>query len=102
MPKTPMQSVISELQKERKRLEDELHRVAAALTAFRNVHMHGGRPIRKSELFRWRGARELGPLSGRNGQRSRGKRLFQSVPARDAQSPRLPVEGLPQPRKRAG
>ena len=34
MPKTLMQSVISELQKERRRLEDELHRVAAALTAF--------------------------------------------------------------------
>jgi hypothetical protein len=34
MPKTLMQSVMSELQKERKRLEDELHRVTAALTAY--------------------------------------------------------------------
>ena len=47
MPKTLMQSVISELQKERKRLEDELHRVTAALTAFGNVYLHGGRPTRK-------------------------------------------------------
>jgi hypothetical protein len=37
MPKTLMQSVVSELQKERKRLEDQLHRVTAALTAFGNV-----------------------------------------------------------------
>jgi hypothetical protein len=44
MPKTLMRSVISELQKERKRLEDELHRVAAALTAFGNVYMRGSQP----------------------------------------------------------
>ena len=44
MPKTLMQSVISELQKERRRLEDELHRVAAALTAFGNVYMRGSPP----------------------------------------------------------
>jgi len=44
MPKTLMQSVVAELQKERKRLEDELHRVAAALTAFGNVYMHGRQP----------------------------------------------------------
>jgi hypothetical protein len=41
MPKTLMQSVVSHLQKERTRLEDELHRVAAALTAFGNVYMQG-------------------------------------------------------------
>jgi uncharacterized protein YdcH (DUF465 family) len=34
MLKTLMQSVVSQLQKERVRLEDELHRVTAALTAF--------------------------------------------------------------------
>ena len=44
MPKTLMQSVVSQLQKERTRLEDELHRVAAALAAFGNVYMHGSRP----------------------------------------------------------
>jgi hypothetical protein len=47
MPKTLMQSVVSQLQKERTRLEDELHRVTAALTAFGNVYLHGSRPTRK-------------------------------------------------------
>ena len=42
-----MQSVISELQKERTRLEDELRRVTAALTVFGNVYLHGSRPTRK-------------------------------------------------------
>ncbi|MFZ0798850.1 MAG: hypothetical protein WCA13_01610 [Terriglobales bacterium] len=41
MPKTLMQSVVSQLQKERTRLEDELHRITAALVAFGNVYMHG-------------------------------------------------------------
>ena len=41
MPKTLMQSVVSQLQKERIRLEDELHRVTAALTAFGKVYLHG-------------------------------------------------------------
>jgi len=44
MPKTLTQSVIGLLQKERKRLEDELHRVTAALTAFGKVYMHGSKP----------------------------------------------------------
>ena len=51
MPKTLTQSVISELQKERKRLEDELHRVAAALTAFGNVYVPGSRPTRKKRTI---------------------------------------------------
>ena len=37
-------------QKERKRLENELHRVVAALTAFRNVYIHGRRPTRKRTI----------------------------------------------------
>ena len=41
MPKTLMQSVVSQLQKERTRLEDELHRITAALAAFGNVYMRG-------------------------------------------------------------
>jgi hypothetical protein len=44
MPRTLMQSVVSLLQKERTRLEDELHRVTAALTAFGNVYKHGSQP----------------------------------------------------------
>jgi len=41
MPKALMQSVVSQLQKERTRLEEELHRVTAALTAFGKVYMYG-------------------------------------------------------------
>jgi len=44
MPKTLTQSVVGLLQKERKRLEDEPHRVTAALTAFGKVYMHGSKP----------------------------------------------------------
>ena len=47
MPKTLMQSVVSQLQKERNRLEDELHRVTAALTAFGRVYSGGGKSSRK-------------------------------------------------------
>jgi hypothetical protein len=43
MPKTLMQSVVTQLQRERARLEDELHRVTAALTAFGNVYLHGSK-----------------------------------------------------------
>ncbi|MBZ5720137.1 MAG: hypothetical protein LAO03_07125 [Acidobacteriia bacterium] len=44
MPKTLMQSVVGQLQKERKRLEDELHRVKAALTAFGKVYLKDSKP----------------------------------------------------------
>ena len=46
MPKTMMQSVVDQLQKERARLQDELYRVTAALTAFGRVYMEGGKPKR--------------------------------------------------------
>jgi len=44
MPKTLLQSVASQLQKERARLENELHRVTAALTAFGKVYVNGSKP----------------------------------------------------------
>jgi hypothetical protein len=44
MPKTLMQSVVGQLQKERMRLEEELHRVRTALTAFGKVYMRGSKP----------------------------------------------------------
>lgn len=43
MQRTLIQSVTAQLQNERKRLEDELHRVTAALTAFGSVYMQGTR-----------------------------------------------------------
>ena len=44
MRKTLMQSVVGTLQKERVRLEDELHRVTAALTAFGKAYLQGSKP----------------------------------------------------------
>jgi hypothetical protein len=46
MPETMMQSVVGQLQKERMRLEGELRRVTAALTAFGKVYMQGSKPGR--------------------------------------------------------
>jgi len=54
MPKTLMQSVVNQLQKERRRLENELHRVTAALTAFGNAYMRG-----KSKSFSTRKKRTM-------------------------------------------
>jgi len=39
-----LSGVVKQLSKERQRLEDELHRVTAALTAFGRVYMHGSKP----------------------------------------------------------
>jgi hypothetical protein len=44
MPRTLMQSVVGQLQKERMRLEDELNRVTAALTAFGKAYVRGSKP----------------------------------------------------------
>ncbi len=41
MAKTLIDSVVKQLQHERARLEDELHRVSAALTTFGHVYLHG-------------------------------------------------------------
>lgn len=38
-----IQSVVKQLQHERARLEDELHRVSVALTTFGHVYMHGAK-----------------------------------------------------------
>ena len=44
MPNTLLQSITSQLVKERIRLENELHRVTAALTAFGKVYLQGSKP----------------------------------------------------------
>jgi len=41
MPKSLVQSLISQLQQERARLDNELHRVTAALSAFSSVYIQG-------------------------------------------------------------
>ena len=50
MPKTLMQSLATQLQKERTRLQDELHRVTAALTAFGKVYVNGSKLSKKPTL----------------------------------------------------
>jgi hypothetical protein len=59
MPKTLMQSVIGELQKERTRLEDELHRVTAALTAFGKVYLRTGRSGHKKRTISTAGRKRI-------------------------------------------
>jgi hypothetical protein len=59
MPKTLMQSVVSQLQKERTRLEDELHRVTAALTAFGKVYLRAGKSTRKKTTISAAGRKRI-------------------------------------------
>lgn len=58
-PKTLMQSVVSQLQKERTRLEDELHRVTAALTVFGKAYMRGSKPTRKKRTISAAGRKRI-------------------------------------------
>jgi hypothetical protein len=51
MPKTLVQSVVGQLQKERSRLADELRRVTAALTAFGKVYVSGPAATRKKRTM---------------------------------------------------
>jgi uncharacterized phosphosugar-binding protein len=86
MPKRLMQSVISELQKERKRLEDELHRVAAALTAFGNVYMHGSRPTRKTRTISAAGRNRIAAAQRARWAKIKGQKVV-SISSRKGMSP---------------
>jgi hypothetical protein len=59
MPKSLMQSVVSQLQKERVRLEDELHRVTAALTTFGKVYLRAGKSGRKKRTISAAGRKRI-------------------------------------------
>jgi hypothetical protein len=59
MPKTLMQSVVSQLQKERMRLADELRRVTAALTAFGRVYVSGPTATRKKRTMSAAGRKRI-------------------------------------------
>ncbi len=63
MAKTLIQSVVKQLQQERSRLEDELHRVTAALTTFGRVYMQGSKrgpvAIRKKRKISAAGRRRI-------------------------------------------
>jgi len=54
-----MQSVVNELQKERTRLEDELHRVSAALTAFGKAYLREGKSSRKKRTISAAGRKRI-------------------------------------------
>jgi hypothetical protein len=59
MAKSLMQSVVTQLQKERRRLEDELHRVTAALTAFGTVYMRGSKSTAKKRTISAAGRKRI-------------------------------------------
>ena len=59
MPQSLMQSVVTQLQKERRRLEGELHRVTAALTAFGNVYMRGSKSTAKKRTISAAGRKRI-------------------------------------------
>jgi len=59
MPKTLMQSVVSQLQKERLRLENELHRVTNALTAFGRVYLRGNKVTGKRRTMSAAGRKRI-------------------------------------------
>ena len=59
MAKSLMQSVASQLQKERKRLEDELHRVRAALAAFGKVYLRGNKSVGKKRTMSAAGRKRI-------------------------------------------
>jgi hypothetical protein len=86
MPKTLMQSVISELQKERKRLEDELHRVAAALTAFRNVYLRGRQTTRKKRTISAAGRKRIAAAQRARREKIKGQKVV-SISSRKGMSP---------------
>jgi hypothetical protein len=46
MPKTLMQNVVQQLERERIRLQTELYKVSAALAAFGRAYLHGAKPGR--------------------------------------------------------
>jgi hypothetical protein len=63
MQNSMVQSLVSQLHKERTRLETELRRVSAALTAFGNVYAHGRQakssPVRKKHKISAAGRRRI-------------------------------------------
>jgi len=59
MSKTLMQSVVGHLQTERARLENELHRVTNALTAFGKVYLRGNKVTAKRRTMSAAGRKRI-------------------------------------------
>jgi hypothetical protein len=76
MPKTLMQSVVSQLQKERTRLEDELHRVTAALTAFGKVYLDGGKSSRKKTTISAAGRKRIAAAQRARWAKTKGQKVI--------------------------
>ena len=90
MPRILMQSVVSLLQKERTRLEDELHRVTAALVAFGNVYMHGSQPkaavaTRKKRTISAAGRKRIAAAQRARWAKAKGQKVV-SIAARTGRS----------------
>jgi hypothetical protein len=79
MPKTLMQSVVSQLQKERTRLENELHRVTAALTAFGKAYMHAA--TRKKRTISAAGRKRIAAAQRARWAKMKGQKVV-SISAR--------------------
>ena len=90
MPKTLMQSVVSLLQKERTRLEDDLHRITTALTAFGNVYMLGSQPkaavaTRKKRTISTAGRKRIAAAQRARWAKIKGQKVV-SIAARTGRS----------------
>src|ERR1035437_7177910 len=90
MPKTLMQSVVSELQQERKRLQDELRRITTALAAFGNVYMHGSQPkavgaIRKKRTISAAGRKRIAAAQRARWAKIKGQKVV-SIASRTGRS----------------
>jgi hypothetical protein len=59
MAKTLMLSVVSQLQKERTRLEDELHGVSAALATFGKIYLRGNKGLGKKRTMSTAGRKRI-------------------------------------------
>ena len=84
MPKTLMQSVVSELQQERRRLEGELRRITTALAAFGNVYMRGSQPkaagaIRKKRTISAAGRKRIAAAQRARWAKIKGQRVSTSA-----------------------
>ena len=59
MAKTLIETVVQQLELERNRLQTELHRVSAALTAFGNAYLSGGKPRKKKRTISAAGRKRI-------------------------------------------
>jgi hypothetical protein len=86
MPKTLMQSVVSQLQKERTRLDDELHRVTVALTAFGKVDLRAGKSTRKKTTISAAGRKRIAAAQRARWAKIKGQKVV-SISSRKGMSP---------------